>query len=294
MIASSTRQVKEQSLGKRFQALAWWSSAQLDSVSIPLEAAWIAWSQAWLPDGAARGLALDCKMAHDRAHLAEAHWTSLGARGSAHAWIAAGEDGPVVALAQALFGKGQFGDRGGAGGEGIAESVAQRAWTDLRRLLRSALHIDEEPGKSELEMQLFRPWSGCVAIRLVTDGMSCFLLLNAQCVQTLLKASPHLAPVQVTTPKARPAGVENALAPRKIALRIELTACELELGSLQDLRVGDVVPLQHSLEAPLHVNLADGAPLCAAFLGKQGNKKAIELVRLAPQTAGESQPNHSQ
>ena len=294
MIASSTRQAKEQSPGKRFQALSWWSSAQLESVSSPLKAAWVEWSRAWLPDPAGGESSLDCKIAHERADLANAAWTPLGGRGSAHAWIAVEEATPLVALAQALFGTGQFGDRGGAGREGIAQAVAQRAWADLRRVLQLGLHVDEEPGQANPEMQLFRPWSGGVAIRLVTDGMSCFLLLNAQCVETLLRASPHPPPAQVSIPKARLAQVESALAPRKIALRVELTACELELGSLQDLRVGDVVPLQHSLEAPLHVNLADGAPLCAGFLGKQGNTKAIELVRLVPQPAGGSKPNHSQ
>jgi flagellar motor switch protein FliM len=72
--------------------------------------------------------------------------------------------------------------------------------------------------------------------------------------------------------------VEQALAQRTVSLRVGFAACEFDLGSIASLRVGDVVPLAHSLHAPLIVSSPQGMPLCRGFLGRQGEMKAVELA----------------
>ena len=73
----------------------------------------------------------------------------------------------------------------------------------------------------------------------------------------------------------------HALADRKVSLRIELSSCELDLGCLEGLHVGDIVPLAHSLDAPLRVSTAQGTRICEGYLGRQAGVKVIELVREA-------------
>jgi flagellar motor switch protein FliM len=73
-----------------------------------------------------------------------------------------------------------------------------------------------------------------------------------------------------------------ALAERPLELHVELEGCELDVGALQDLQVGDVVRLAHGLDRPVCVRHA-GASLCHAYIGRRGNRKAVELAgRLQP------------
>jgi hypothetical protein len=82
------------------------------------------------------------------------------------------------------------------------------------------------------------------------------------------------------------ASATAALASRSLAVQVELEGCELEVGVLRDLQVGDVVRLEHGLQSPATLRHA-GAPLCRGYLGRQGNLKAVELAGRVHPAAGE-------
>jgi flagellar motor switch/type III secretory pathway protein FliN len=150
--------------------------------------------------------------------------------------------------------------------------------------LRMVLHLDEAPDSLGPDAAAFKPWSGSVVAHLpLSAGVCVSVLLNASCAKSLQATQAgSVSPSSRRGAAAKPERIEIALAPRKVELRVELNACELELGALQDLRIGDVVPLPHLLEAPLQVRLTQGSSVCAGFLGKHAGFKAIELVREAP------------
>jgi flagellar motor switch protein FliM len=60
-----------------------------------------------------------------------------------------------------------------------------------------------------------------------------------------------------------------------------LLACELDVATLQRVRIGDVVRLPHPLDRPLTVHGADDRSLFTGFLARSGGRKAIELASLA-------------
>jgi hypothetical protein len=168
-----------------------------------------------------------------------------------------------------------------AGPEGIAQSIAARAWTELANSLRETLALDpaELAGPAA---DSFKVWSGCVVVS--TPGsrrMPRNLLLNAECVRALLASQGRGVAAPASWPRMTLTPLAHALVDRKLPIRVELSACELDLGSLQGLRVGDIIPLPHSLDAPLLVSTTQEIPVCAGFLGRQGGFKAIELVREA-------------
>jgi len=73
---------------------------------------------------------------------------------------------------------------------------------------------------------------------------------------------------------------------RPVMLDVELEGCELEVGALQGLQVGDVVRLSHGLQSPASVRHA-GMSFCSAYLGRRGGRKAVELAGRARPAAGE-------
>jgi len=296
LLGSYSQGATKDAPAQRFQALVWWSDAQLRQLSSPLHTAWTDWARGWLPGAPPQGAGVECAMACERAGGADVRWQPLGARGAAAAWIDAGSGTPAV-LARVLFGKDQPVGLEAMGPPAIAEAVAAQSRTDLHGQLRAALQLDEDADQRQPEPSLFKPWSGAVVAQLLEiSGMGVSLLLNAACAEALVRHAGGRGTAQsrVHPSTAKPESIEIALAPRRVALHIELNGCELELGSLQDLRVGDIVTLPHSLESPLEVNLDRGPAICAGFLGRQGGLKAIELVRSLHPSGVAAQSHHQQ
>jgi len=79
--------------------------------------------------------------------------------------------------------------------------------------------------------------------------------------------------------------VDRALAERPLQLRIMLSPVQLSLGAVNELQVGDVIRLDHPLDAPALAALAAGrgkamAPLASAHLGQLGKQVAVRLDAL--------------
>jgi hypothetical protein len=275
--------------GSSARMLAWWADWQLDGLAQPLQAALSAWTADWLESRPPDVGDIVCTLAHEKGREAAVRWTPLGARGQAAAWIAAGE--PVVDLRDLLFGAPP-----GAPSRppGIAEAVASRAWAALLNGLRACLALDPGADDAQPGPVLFRPWSGCVAVSVLLAGtLPQSLLLNAECVRSVLgERARHRGTRQTREQRLALMGLEKALANRKLPILVELEGCELDLGSLKGLRVGDIVPLPHRLNMPLLVSTTNNARVCAGFLGRHSGLRAVELVPGSKPNEGVYQFDH--
>jgi len=88
-------------------------------------------------------------------------------------------------------------------------------------------------------------------------------------------------PAPAASPALPTTGLDEALARERITLRTVLSGTELNLGQLQSLSIGDVIPLEHRLDAPLKVVSAEGAELCEGWLGQRQGRIAVEMTRSA-------------
>jgi hypothetical protein len=276
------------------QPLLWWSSAQLDAVGGRVATAWSAWMRDWVRTPAA-GEA-EALPAHERPDREKASWVCLGTRGDAAAWIQVRTEPRAEAFEMLFAIEAILAGGGAAGQEGIGQAVATRAWAALADALCAALELAPGEGQSHPDGESFKPWSGCVVVSLAGAGrLPRTLLLNAACARALL-GPLAAAPAMDASRKSAAALVPlaQALAGRKLPLRVELSSCELDLGTLEGLRIGDIVPLPHSLEAPLTVSTAQDVRICTGFLGRHAGFKAIELAREAPADREAPIDHHSQ
>lgn len=117
----------------------------------------------------------------------------------------------------------------------------------------------------------FAPGSGAVLARLVLGGHACDILfaLPTAWLPALPVAKPRLpAPV----PRS------SALGKLAVHLQVEAGRSEVALGNLLMLAVGDVIRLDHSIDAPLQVFAPKWEHVFDGYLGKRGERMALELV----------------
>lgn len=248
-----------------------WTGQQLDALAAALGRALADWRAAWGLAGDAP--ALRCEAATSEAAL-RSGWVPL-AEGVAGAWL------HVPADAGARLQRDLFGDAGGA----LAATVAQECAHDAGQRLAAVLRLPPEPA-AELQPPpgTGLPWSGAVQAELAgTPGWSLLLgaaAMRAWCAQRGLRA-------QDTPARAAPeplCSAAEALGARTLPLDVRLAGCELDLGTLQGLQIGDVVRLSHRLDAPARLTDAGGKTLFDGFLVAQKGRKALELVPPQPPT----------
>jgi hypothetical protein len=274
--------------------LRWWSDAQLGEVALALEKALRAWEQDWgLQQPHAAQDAVRCAMASVGAQ-ASASWKPVvldaALEPACELWwdIAAGgaRADPVLLLVDALFNTSVEPSALSAHGavSEVAAEAARAAWSDLwARIGQSlavrvaitapAMQADSLP-TLQPAASLFRPWSGAIVITLHWCAQEMRILLGGSEAAALL-ACETPAPAASTKPLAP---VWHAAARHECTVRAEFAPVELTLGAIKSLRVGDVVELSHTLDRPLVAKTAEGGVLCEAFLGKLGERRAIELL----------------
>ncbi len=246
--------------------LAWWSASQLESAADKVRQALAPCVKAWL--GVVVTTADKTAMlAHEVASAKAQAWQSIGSHSGGGAWIATPPD-PAAQLGRLMFGS------SGSAHAGIAEAIAHRAWTAMPDALRAGLGLDATNPSGQPDASLFAPWSGAVIVTLQAP-FPLHVLLEAACVQALVPVRGHAS----ASPTAPLVDMVRALATQRATLRVELHGCELDLGSLAGLRVGDVLPLPHDLEHPLILSTHEGTPVCTGYLGRHGAVKAIELAK---------------
>jgi hypothetical protein len=256
-----------------------WSDAQLHEVAARVVGAATLWAAHWHAGPAFEaGLPAlsDAVAVHaeDRTGAARAaSWRPCGEASAQGPWWAFEADAdPAAVLATALF---------GAPGAAAAE-VGRRAWSDwlaaVDGLCRVAAEdVDGPHGSIEAA---WRRWSGAVLVELPWFGARVRLLLLADGVGRLLR-EPRA--VHARRAGVAPRSALAAVAGAPVRLRAQLESFELELGSLVSLRVGDVLHTRHALDRPVQLATAEAAddapPIGHAWLGRQGDALAVELIR---------------
>lgn len=244
------------------RALRAWTRRQLASLECTLAGVLCGWRSDWGLAAAQYG-ATPCVLAEPVIAANAAQW--LGGDRDAAAWVLpAGSE--AHELAASLF-------DGTPQVTPLLEEIGAACWSDLIGRMRVALRLTGGEPQSP-SASATAPWSGSLVVGLPHGSR---LLLGGALVQSMVDAVP-------ATPDACARGrmprvpVERALAASGVELHVQLQGCELAVGSLRDLQIGDVVRLGHRLDAPAAVMLPDGTPLFSGFLARSRGRKTVELA----------------
>jgi flagellar motor switch/type III secretory pathway protein FliN len=225
------------------------------------------WTAAWGIDVPAGQLL--CQAAGPQS-LAADRWVAFAADAGPQAWLwlPPHDDGQFL---NALF---RDASSTGMLARAVAAGCRQDAIKRVASLLGLACAAGDAPPPSAL---LARAGSGAVEA-LVTAAPGLRLLLAPEVAAKWCRGTGARLPDQ----RERLAAATSALAAFPVRLHVGLEGCELELAALQGLQVGDVVRLDHSLATPVAVRNGK-EHFCHAYLGRRGNRKAVELAgRLQP------------
>ncbi|MCG2594958.1 FliM/FliN family flagellar motor C-terminal domain-containing protein [Ramlibacter sp. XY19] len=247
--------------GQAARTLHWRDERASQRAETDLRALFSKWCTAW-------GLDVDGARVRCRSvtlTLEPGSWTCFESEGAPCAWLAQ-EPEDASPLLRSLF-------PGSVAHGPLARAVASACRQDLLLRLTSFLGISAaesggppppaiaRAGSGALEVEI----SGVLATRLVMSHE----LAGARWSTATRKAGslPSHPLVPATT----------AMASRALALEVQLDGCELEVGTLRGLQVGDVVRLDHALVRPASLRHGDAA-LCSAYLGRRDHRKAVELA----------------
>jgi flagellar motor switch/type III secretory pathway protein FliN len=247
------------------EKLVHWRGGELERMAMALRSAIAAWADAWgLQVRATDGACSACVEADVAAAAAPIGLSDVGG-----AWQL-GVASPRVALQ--LFGP-------DVAPGSIAQEVADACERDALLRIGKALHLEPCTGVSRMPPRhAARAWGGTVTATLPL-GIS--VLMTADVAGSLLKSCGV-----VRAAPLKPAGdltrLTDALAAVPYPLEVELDGCEMDIGALKELQVGDVLRLQHPLDAPASVRVPGGATLFHGFLARSRGRKAVELARRTP------------
>lgn len=266
----------------------WWAAGQLDLICKKIDAVNAEWSKDWLANGENHLTQAALASAWPRKQEILADWRQVSGAGAQTFWMKI-PSRHLEHLQHAMFtASGPASISSNSKGV-IGKSVASQAWEEyLGKLtdLLSPAQIDISAGVPP--QNLFKAWSGAVQLEIQWCGVKLVLVLNQACVEQLLgpdvlAEDENKRRLSRTAPTSKLLSIAQAVQHKKVRVRVELSSCDIELGNLQQIQVGDVIPLPHGLEQPLQVKFASGEALCLAFLGTRATKKAIEV--LAPSSA---------
>lgn len=193
--------------------------------------------------------------------------TLQGRKGPAAAWFMPSE-AFTANVFEALFGR--------AATSPIALKVAQVCATDAACRLIAALGLDALEAAQAPVPDHSSSWSGDV---MATLPLGAVLLLDAPCMQALLEHCGMAADVPNPGVKSLPlVPIVQALKDVPFQLQVHLEGCEVLFGDVQELQVGDVLRVKHSLELPAEVRSEEGVTLFRGYLACSQGRKAVELV----------------
>lgn len=242
---------------------------QLEALSTALTQAFADWHAAWglgAPEGA-----IDCQPATGEC-VSTGAWEAAATRGIAiAAWLRALTPlGPR--LAARLFSR--YGHE-----TPISTAVVGECARDLFRRLVTEVGLETASSANAPSLHHGACFSGSI-LATVPSPCGCAVLIAGDAVQAWCESKrPALRTATAAKARLPLADAVEALACRTVTLQLRLQGCELDLGSIQGLQVGDVVRLQHGLAAPAHLVDAGGTRLFDAYLGRQGTSKAVEFVK---------------
>lgn len=242
--------------------LHWWSEVRLDALRDELAAVLRGWVEDW---GLCHpGAGFICSAADDAVPV-HGPWRVLHREGRALAWLRTPDASGTVLMPLLFPGARHTGP--------WARALAAGCAADGQDRLVAGLHLQVGTMVDELPATLLRLLSGAVQCR-AADPPGWQLLLAQE-------VASEIAPPVVSRAASTDAALDNALdaiSGQSLQVSAEIEGCELALGALQALQPGDVVRLRHRLDRPAQLCDGGGRVLCAAYLGQQGGRRAVELA----------------
>ncbi|MET3513398.1 hypothetical protein ABIC63_001165 [Pseudacidovorax sp. 1753] len=295
---------------RRAQPLRYWSQAQRSALATQFSQLLETWRSDWFrADGRAddppQVAVLEADGTWSRAREGTVYWSIEAPAGSEGAFVEparedrnASDASEGLAIAVRIVAAQMFfmaspsasSTKGLAGAfnlpsDGLAIALAGSAVADWMTRLRGMFKVEALEHRDALVGALSEArahaWSGALRIRADWCGYGWVVDVPYDVVRTLLSVpssmpKPRTSDLPATrTAKSR---LDAVLADRQVELRVMLDGVQLNLGQLQGLSVGDVVPLDHSLDVPAHVVDLDGTAVCEAWLGQSAGRMAVELV----------------
>jgi hypothetical protein len=153
----------------------------------------------------------------------------------------------------------------------VVEACERDAWVRIRNALD--LRDDRTDGFPPLA-NLCRAWAGTARVNL---PLGLCMLLTAPLVNALLKEQ-GVARAKVSPARDALIPVREALANTSYPVQVQLDGCEIDMGALSDLQVGDVLRIRHSLDAPAAVLGPGEVALFQGYLARCRGRRAIELA----------------
>jgi hypothetical protein len=232
------------------------------------------WADAW-------GIAEDA-VPVPSAQSAAAAWPALqakdawrqqwaGAAGSA--WCDWDADGPRE-VGRLVF-PADEGHAPGAGPGPLATAGAAAAFDDLLAGLRRLCSGDGAQASllRPLPPDAARQGSGAVCVTVALGRARVGMLLDDACVRHVLgaRSGEALPPLGKVAPG-------KALERVPVTLTVRAGDIELGAGTLLGVGVGDVIALPLALDAPMSIALAGGVEICKGFIGRHGDRLAVEIA----------------
>lgn len=298
--------VSEADAASRFRVLRAFSAAQRERVSAAISAALSQWQSAWDWRGARTetgSLQVQVSDAADPAHAGTwnkpwmvCEFGDHGAGLPSLRWRA-GDGGmapgfPVERFAAYLWGASderQLPEPAPAPGSMAAET-ALSMWRDFWRCWADACAPRHEDAAAPMEMAV-RPddqpgpgeFSGVLLLEFCAAGLQWTVALDADSVDAILLKSGEEKPASPkTSGQAGLVRMDAALGQRMLALDAYLRPCTLSLGALQNLRVGDVIALEHPLDQPSQLFSENREKVAHAWLAQTNGFKSLELAGTQP------------
>ena len=237
-----------------------WRGQELSALALRLDEVLGAWSRDWgLPAESAGTTA--CAEAQAQGERSELGWLQIG-QGNGAAWIAWHRE-QAAQLARSWF-------QADAADTPVVQAIVQACRCDLVQRLCAALELEAVPGTGAPVSQAWQRFSGAVVAELGAG----VLLMEAKVVEGLLRRGTRDVPAagQPLVP------VANAIAQNTLQLQVQLEGCELAMGDVAALRLGDVVRLGHRTDMPAVVVQAGGPVLFKGWLARSRGRRAVELA----------------
>jgi hypothetical protein len=287
----------------RVRELRAFSAGQRERVGLAVSTLLSQWRDAWDWRGN-RADAADIEVTvHDAAGPAHAaawnpHWIACGPAGDGDSlvrarWRAGDVEGtpefPADRFAACLWGAAQ--DRHlpepAPASTSLAAEMALSMWQDLWR--RWALACAAEGAAPALPQMQGRSvdwprpgeFSGVLLVGFFAAGLHWTVAVEPAGVDAILAGSgadPGIA--QAPPTQASRVRVDSALRQRTLVLDAYLHPCTLSLGGLRNLRVGDVIALDHALDQPSQLFSENREKVAQAWMTQTNGFKSLELADL--------------
>lgn len=158
------------------------------------------------------------------------------------------------------------------------DEIVEACISDFKAILAKQFGVQSFIDSQSISDEGLGFWSGLYVCRVDFNRQSLSIILDSNCIKHVLVDGDGLTRQRSSIEqRSRSVSVLEAIRSSKVKLAVTMQGCEVDLGQLQALRVGDIVTLQHRLDQALSVVDSKQELVCEAFIGTSRGLKAVEL-----------------